>query len=273
MDLVEARRRSHGVNDRSDQHGLHPPGQSCANRVAVAFDVDGTLVDSEPEGHRVAFNQAFAELGVDVWWDLDTYADLLAVTGGRRRIEHHLVATGRPLQEAREVAAAVHERKTELFVELAVAGRIPARPGVARLLCRLREAGVELHVVTTGNAAWVGPLLATTFGADTFDVVITAEDVAQLKPSPEAYLNMLARTGLDPGHVVAVEDSTNGLISARSAGLACVVVHNTYVSHGPFPGAALIRSGFDELDVDAVLDAVPCRACRPVIATAATEQS
>jgi beta-phosphoglucomutase-like phosphatase (HAD superfamily) len=84
---------------------------------------------------------------------------------------------------------------------------------------------------------------------------------------------MLRKTGLDRSHVVAVEDSAVGLASARSAGLACLVVQNTYVSHGPFPGAALICSSFDELEVAAVLAAVPCQACRPAIAAAAVDGS
>ncbi len=146
-------------------HGRHrqtqpdPMAHRCADRVAVAFDVDGTLFDSEPEGHRVAFNAAFAELGVDVRWDLDTYANLLAVPGGRRRIEHYLICCGTGQQEARDTAARVHARKTELIVELALAGRIPTRPGVDRLVRQLLDAGAELHVVTTGSARWVRPLL------------------------------------------------------------------------------------------------------------------
>jgi HAD superfamily hydrolase (TIGR01509 family) len=240
-----------------------PPEHRCADRVAVAFDVDGTLFDSEPEGHRLAFNAAFAELGVDVRWDLDTYASLLAVPGGRRRIEHYLICRGTPLPEARDIAARVHARKTELFVELALAGRIPTRPGVERLVRQLLAAGVELHVVTTGNAKWVRPLLGAAFGAGTFDIVITAEDVLELKPSPEAYLHMLAGTGLDRSHVVAIEDSAVGLASARAAGLACLVVRDSYAGHGPFPGAGLICAGFDELTAGIVLDVVPCQARRP----------
>jgi HAD superfamily hydrolase (TIGR01509 family) len=230
--------------------------------VAVAFDVDGTLFDSEPEGHRVAFNAAFAELGVDVQWDLDTYANLLAVPGGRRRIEHYLICCGTGLQDARDTAVRVHERKTELIVELALAGRIPTRPGVEQLVRQLLDAGAELHVVTTGSARWVRPLLTATFGVGTFDIVITAEDVLELKPSPEAYLHVLQGSGLDPRHVVAIEDSAVGLASARAAGLTCLVVRDSYAGHGPFPGAALICSGFEELTAEIVLGAMPCRARR-----------
>ena len=57
---------------------------------AVLFDVDGTLADTERDGHRVAFNAAFAELGLDWTWDIDLYGDLLKITGGKERIHHYM---------------------------------------------------------------------------------------------------------------------------------------------------------------------------------------
>ena len=64
--------------------------------AAAIFDVDGTLVDSERDGHRVAFNLAFEQLGMDDRWDVGTYGELLTVTGGRRRLVHYLKSQGRP---------------------------------------------------------------------------------------------------------------------------------------------------------------------------------
>lgn len=243
----------------------------CGHRIGVVFDVDGTLVDSERDGHRVAFNQAFEEAGLDCRWDPDTYGRLLSITGGRRRLECFLRDDGWDALTARVVAGQLHERKTEIFTELAADGRIRPRPGVARLLCRLLDAGIELHVATTGSARWVHPLLRTCFGDDTFGVVVCGEDVRELKPAPDAYLRVLAETGLDPGHVVAVEDSPAGLSAARSAGLACVIVRSPYpdrtAAESWFAGATWTRSGFGELRAGDLLRAVPVRhrpaACPP----------
>jgi HAD superfamily hydrolase (TIGR01509 family) len=231
----------------------------CGGRVGVVFDVDGTLFDSEPFGHRVAFNCAFAELGMDVHWDMECYSALLSTTGGQRRIEQYLLRSGWAVSEAAADAARAHRRKTDLFVDLALSGRIPPRRGVRRLLRGLAAAGVELHVATTGRARWVRPLLTSTFGCDTFDIVVTGDDVLELKPSPEAYRSVMTATGLDPGHLVAVEDSLNGVMAARSAGLPCAVVTNSHGEAGPFPGAGLVCSGFEELSVDLLLRLMQCQ--------------
>lgn len=256
------------MSPQPEQHtpGAEPP-VGCGHRTGVVFDVDGTLVDSERDGHRVAFNEAFEEAGLDVRWDVETYGRLLSITGGRRRVERFLREDGWDPLTAQVVAGQVHERKTELFVEMAVGGRISPRPGIGRLLCRLFDAGIELHVATTGSARWVHPLLRASFGENTFGVVVTGEDVRELKPAPDAYLRVLAQTGLDPGHVVAVEDSPAGLAAARAAGLACVVVTNPYPCDSSpldsrFAGAALIRSGFDELSAGDILRAIPASSRR-----------
>jgi HAD superfamily hydrolase (TIGR01509 family) len=153
------------------------------------------------------------------------------------------------------------------MLELALAGGIPPRAGVRRLVRQLREAGVDLHVATTGSGRWVHPLLDATFGGETFELVITAEDVLDLKPAPEVYLHVLRGSGLAAQHAVAVEDSSSGLRAARSAGLACAVVANDYTTGGPFPGAAMVCRGFDELAADTLLDLLPCqvRRTRPVM--------
>ncbi len=234
----------------------------CGRRVAVVFDLDGTLFDSELSGHRVAFNRAFAELGIDVHWCRETYRGLLRITGGRRRIEQYLIESGWSHGDAAATAVLAHRLKTDLFLELAMAGRIPPRPGIPRLLHDLVAAGAELHVATTGRASWVRPLLAGTFGPDVFDLVITGDDVLELKPAPDAYRQVVHGAGLDPGHVVVVEDSQNGLSAARAAGLTCVVVTNPYTSEGPFPGAVLMCSGFKHLDANQLLRLTPCQQWR-----------
>ncbi|MEZ5097007.1 MAG: HAD-IA family hydrolase [Nocardioides sp.] len=192
---------------------------------AVVFDVDGTLVESEQDGHRVAFNRAFEEAGLPDRWDRATYRRLLAVPGGRPRLTTWFVSRGRSAAEAETLAASLHARKSELMRELCAAGEVPARPGVAELLGELAGAGIDLHVATTGSPGWVLPLLARRFGP-LFDVVVTGADVARLKPDPEAYLEVLRRTGRPADRVVAVEDSTAGVRAAVAAGLRCLAVRN-----------------------------------------------
>jgi HAD superfamily hydrolase (TIGR01509 family) len=214
--------------------------------AAVIFDVDGTLAETERDGHRPAFNRAFTEHGLTHSWDVPTYGRLLAVTGGRRRIAGFLAEHGHPDPDT--VAAAVHRTKTEHFVEWVRTGPVAPRPGLPELVDDLRRAGVRLAVATTGRRAWVTPLLDRLFPAGTFEIVVTGDDVTQLKPDPEAYLRTLDHLGAPAGTVLAVEDSAPGLAAARAAGLPCLVVTNDYTAHGPFPGAATVVDGFAGLD-------------------------
>jgi len=123
----------------------------------VIFDVDGTLVDSERDGHRVAFNLAFAEFGLPDRWDEETYGRLLAITGGQRRLHAYLSGRGVEAAEREDIVPKLHDRKTELFVAMADAGEIPPRPGARRLLDELEASGVTVAVATTGTRAWVAP--------------------------------------------------------------------------------------------------------------------
>lgn len=213
---------------------------------AVVFDVDGTLADTERDGHRPAFNRAFADAGLPYRWDVDTYGRLLAVTGGARRLEGYLREVGHP--DAAASATALHRAKTAHLVAWVRAGPVRCRPGVDVLVAGLVRSGVRCAVATTGRRAWVQPLLHRLFDAPTFDPVVTGDDVAELKPAPDAYLRAVDRLGVDPARVLAVEDSANGLRSARAAGLACVVVTNAYTRGQDLTGAAAVLDGFAGLD-------------------------
>lgn len=208
---------------------------------AVIFDVDGTLVDSERDGHRVAFNLSFAEAGMPDRWDVETYGGLLAITGGRQRLEHYLLGRGRPSIEATRLAEHLHASKTRSFTAMVEAGTIPLRPGVERLVDGLAAQQVPMFVATTGSRDWVEPLLRGHFGS-IFEAIVTGSEVSRLKPHPDVYHRVLELAGLTGDGVVAIEDSANGLHAAHGAGLRCVVVCNSY-------------TGGDELSVaDLVLD-------------------
>ena len=102
---------------------------------AFIFDVDGTLADTERHGHRVAFNQAFEDSGLDWAWSEVTYGELLAVTGGKERIAHYVKTRGKPERDRADLEALIarlHARKTKNYVALLERSAIPLRPGVQR---------------------------------------------------------------------------------------------------------------------------------------------
>jgi HAD superfamily hydrolase (TIGR01509 family) len=207
---------------------------------AVIFDVDGTLADTERDGHRVAFNAAFEAAGLSYRWSVEEYGELLATTGGRRRIERYLQANGYCATEAAALAATLHADKTRRFVALVRTGAMAARPGAAELIKALRAEGVTVAVATTGTSDWVLPLLDMLFGIDAFDVVVTGSDVTDLKPDPAVYLETLDRLGLTAPDALAVEDSANGVQAAIAAGLRCVAVVNGYTRDQDMSGAVAV---------------------------------
>ncbi len=224
---------------------------------AVVLDVDGTLVDSERDGHRVAFNRAFEEAGLEDRWDVELYGELLAVTGGERRLNAYFEQRGMAEDERKELAARLHARKTEIFTEMAREGDIKPRPGVEELLDELQEAQVRLSVATTGTRTWVAPLLDRLFGLERFETIVTSEEAPERKPDPSAHQLALENLGLPASAAPAVEDSLNGLQAARSAGLPCVVVVNDYTREQDFDGADLVLDGFGRPDDPAVVLADP----------------
>jgi HAD superfamily hydrolase (TIGR01509 family) len=219
----------------------------------VVFDVDGTLVDSERHGHRVAFNMAFEEFDLPYHWDEDEYGGLLRITGGQRRIDRYLIDQGVSEDERERLAPALHKRKTELLGELVDAGRIEVRPGARRLVDELAEAGCLLAVATTGSRGWVERLLQRLLGGVEWQAIVTGDEVAERKPDPEAFTIALERLAADAAETVVVEDSAEGLDASVAAGIPCVVVVNGYTADHDLDEADLVLDCFGEPEAPATV--------------------
>jgi len=217
---------------------------------ALMLDVDGTLADTERDGHRPSFNAAFAETGLDWHWSVDLYGALLAVTGGKERIRY-FIEQFRPAGAVRadldELVADLHRRKTRHYLEMLRSGAIPLRPGVMRLLHEARQAGVRLAIATTTTPENVVSLLECSGEADLpgwFEVIAAGDVVAAKKPAPDVFQLALDELGLDASACIAVEDSDNGLYAALGAGLrALLVTVSFYTKDQNFPGAGLVVDG------------------------------
>lgn len=213
---------------------------------ALLFDVDGTLADTERDGHRIAFNQAFAAAGLDWDWSVELYGKLLAVTGGKERILHYLdrYNTGfeRPAR-LDEFIAGLHRAKTDFYTRLLDEGAIPLRPGVKRLLSEARAAGLRLAIATTTTPANVSALLRNTLGEDGedwFEVIAAGDIVPAKKPAPDIYFYALDKLQLEPAACLAFEDSENGIKSSMGASLTTLVTVNDYTREHDFDAAALV---------------------------------
>lgn len=222
---------------------------------AVIFDVDGTLADTERDGHRPAFNDAFAQHGIDVTWRPHEYGQLLRITGGRHRIAADLRSRGFG-DDAESLADEIHRTKTELFRARIVAGEVSPRPGLVTLVRGLVDDGIRIAVATTGRAAWVEPLLEKVLGEGVAETIVTGDDVARLKPDPEVYIRSLERLDVRAENALAIEDSEVGLRAAAAAGLATIVVTTDYTADQDFGLAAMVRTSYDR---DVPLDSASCR--------------
>jgi HAD superfamily hydrolase (TIGR01509 family) len=222
---------------------------------ALIFDCDGVLADTERFGHLPAFNRVFEELGLPARWSEEEYGSLLRIGGGKERLATLLtpdfvrlagLPDGREAQLA-EVAR-WHRRKTELFVGMVKEGRLPARPGVARLAREALEAGWSLSVCSTSSEVSVRAILEHAVGPETASrcLVLAGDVVERKKPAPDIYELALDRLAVEPRDTLVIEDSRNGLRAAAAAGLRTVVTVNRYTAHEDFAEAVLVLTSLGD---------------------------
>jgi HAD superfamily hydrolase (TIGR01509 family) len=216
---------------------------------ALIFDCDGVLADTERDGHRLAFNDTFDELGLPVRWSEEEYGVKLKIGGGKERMgslltdefvrANHLPADA---EGQKELLSDWHRRKTARYKAMVLAGRLPARSGVARVVDEALDAGWLLAVASTSAEESVRAVLEHAVGnANAARFAVFAGDaVAAKKPDPAIYNLALQRLGIDAADAIVIEDSRNGLLAAVAAGLRCVVTVSGYTAEEDMSEAVLV---------------------------------
>ena len=225
-----------------------------AELKCILWDVDGTLADTERDGHRVAFNMAFEEAGLERRWDIETYGELLKVTGGKERMQFDIECGDMPDMPFKRIAE-LHARKTVHYQSLIADGLIPLRSGVLRLLEEAYAEGITLGISTTTTPAALDALIEHSLGKEWFDrfAVLAAGDIVPAKkPAPDIYTYAMEQLGVSAENTLAVEDSSNGWLSAQAAGLKCIITVNDYTAKQDFDGADLVVSELGDAGCDSI---------------------
>lgn len=232
---------------------------------ALLFDCDGVLVDTERDGHRVAFNRAFLDAGLSLQWSVERYGELLTTGGGKERMRRDFDETAWPVAAAERHAlvASLHRAKTEIFMQLIEEGKMSLRDGVARLIDEAIASGIPVAVCSTSNERAVSTIVRVLLSPRRAEhIAIFAGDVvASKKPAPDIYLLAAKTLGAEPSRCVVVEDSHIGLTAAKAAGMRCVVTRSAYTLDEDFSAADRVvdhlDQGIDIASCDALLFGPP----------------
>jgi HAD superfamily hydrolase (TIGR01509 family) len=212
---------------------------------ALVFDFDGLVFDSETHEYAVV-REILAEHGADTHSGAFDPCAWLEERTGRRALEPEVLARLR------------HER-----FHARIAGEGPLH-GVEALLGAAREMGLRIGLASSSRRDWVVGQLGRLGLLPCFDAVRTADDVARVKPDPELYLSACAALGVAPREAVALEDSPNGALAAKRAGMRCVIVPNSVTAALAFGEHDLLLGSLVEMELAALLERLAAPLDRPL---------
>ena len=216
---------------------------------ALIWDVDGTLAETERDGHLIAFNAAFEALGMAWRWSEARYAELLAVTGGFERLMADMESQPQApasRDERERLARRLHVLKNDAYARIVGEGRIALRDGVLALMDDCAASHVAMAIATTTSRSNVEALLGARLGEtwrERFACVLCGEDAPRKKPDPQVYQRVLAALGLAAGEALAIEDAPAGVSAARAAGLAVIVTRSHCFANADLCAAQAVGPG------------------------------
>jgi HAD superfamily hydrolase (TIGR01509 family) len=213
---------------------------------ALIFDFDGLIMDTETpevETWQAIFAEYDQEFPIQTW-----VRDVVGSSVNNFDPAAHLAqVTGRELDRSALHARALADR-------LDKQGRLSALPGVADYLRDAQRLGLKLAVASSSKHAWVDGYLRQLGLFEAFDAIVCREDVQNIKPNPELFLRALAALGVRADEALAFEDSPNGILAAKRAGLRVVAVPNPITKHGVIVGAEIRLDSLADLPLEALLE-------------------
>ena len=219
---------------------------------AILFDCDGVLAETERDGHRVAYNAAFRKMSIDACWDPDLYKKLVMISGGKERMRTYFSSLPEKFPQDQynsHLIQLLYERKTRIYQKICYNGLLPTRPGIVRLIQEAHQASVGLFVCSTSHKDSVEALLCANAGAESLSWLtdlFCGDIVPRKKPAPDIYNAAIQKHHLDPSSCVVIEDSRNGLLAAKGAGISCIVTPSFYTIGEDFSEADAVISSLGD---------------------------
>jgi HAD superfamily hydrolase (TIGR01509 family) len=223
---------------------------------ALLFDCDGVIAETESDGHRVAFNEAFRRKGVDAFWDAEEYGRLLKTGGGKERMLRYFQNDSQKYPSdtfSAEYISELHKVKTAIFIDLCLT--LPPRPGVRRIMLEAAVAGISVFICSTSNENSVNAIADAVLGDDKERVLtrIYAGDIVKAKkPAPDIYTLVPAHHDTAPEECLVIEDTRIGLLAAKAAGMRCLITRSMYSKGEDFSEAVAVVDNLGEREI-------PCR--------------
>ena len=206
---------------------------------AVIFDMDGVIVESE--SHWKTFERDFLPSLIPAW----SYADQQKILGLGLDDLYTLLSSEYSLQQTKDQFVLLyHERAKEIYGQ-----KVSLTAGFSDLLSRLNRHRMLVGLASSSPRNWIDLVLQRFGLQDSFQVVVSADEVAgKGKPSPAIYLLTAQRLGIPTAHCIAVEDSKYGVLSAKHARMFCIGLRNGLNGEQDLSKADLVIHSFAELD-------------------------
>lgn len=207
---------------------------------AVIFDMDGVLVDSEPL-HYESDNELLKRLGVTV---PEGYLDQFV--GVTNAVMWKAIAAEYSIDKDLEEILNAH-----LSLKLKLVKRADLKPidGIPELLKHIRLSGYPMAVASSSSAIFIKQVIGKIGLEYYFDAYVSGESVPRSKPEPDVFLKAAAALGVNPEDCAVIEDSRNGTLAAKRAGMKCVGYRNPHPGNQDLSAAGLVIEDFNTLDV------------------------
>jgi HAD superfamily hydrolase (TIGR01509 family) len=204
---------------------------------ALVFDFDGLILDTEEPVYR-SWLEVYQAHGVDL--PFERWVQIVGSTTAGFHPQHHLEE-----RLGRSLPKEVLDRRIGRRTEMVLAQKV--LPGVVRHLQEAKAMGLKVGLASSSTSDWVTGHLARLGILESFDCMRCRDDVANAKPDPDLYVAVLECLGVSASEAIAIEDSPNGVMAAKRAGLRCVAIPNSITARLDLGQADLLLGSLAEV--------------------------